>query len=343
MFLIGENGQGKTNLLEAVYLLCSGGSFRTRIDRELIQDGLPSAAVHGHFADADGVAGEVTPGSGVGVAIDRTDGKAMTLDGVRVRDRMRLVDHAPCIAFTHNDLEFVDGGPDRRRWYFNQTLAMLDPLFMAHHRRYRMALRARNTLLRAQEMDQVPLYDPQLVAAGTEIARQRANLVEQISGVIEELFVAVAGIDAVSLRYRPSWSLDADADQVMARLAEQRDHDRHMRTTTSGPHRDEFVLMLDRARFAVQASTGQRRLASLILRVAQGRFFQQRTGRLPLLLLDDVLLELDADKRVRFVEHLPLAAQMFFTFLPDEGFQRYARSDTVTYRVAAGGFLLERS
>ena len=326
-----------------MYLLCSGGSFRTRIDRHLVQDGTTSTAVHGSFVEEGDhyKAGMATSASAVGVGIELGDGKAITLDGARVRDRMQLVDHAPCIAFTHNDLEFVDGGPDRRRWYFNQTMAMLDPLFMEQHRRYRRALRARNTLLRAQEMDQVPLYDPQLVAAGREITQQRGRLVEQISGVIEELFVAVAGIERVALRYRPSWSIDSDADQVTARLQEQRGHDRHMRTTTSGPHRDEFVLLLDRARFAVQGSTGQRRLASLILRVAQGRFFQQLTGRRPLLLLDDVLLELDAEKRARFVAHLPDAAQMFFTFLPDEAYPRYARDDTVTYRVTAGSFQRE--
>ena len=79
-------------------------------------------------------------------------------------------------------------------------------------------------------------------------------------------------------------------------------------------------------------------MASLILRVAQGRFFQRATGRLPLLLLDDVLLELDAEKRARFVEHLPDAAQMFFTFLPDEGYAKYADDNTAIYRVVAGTF-----
>lgn len=331
VFLIGENGQGKTNLLEAVYLLCSGGSFRTRVDRDLVANGCNVAAVNGRFDD-QGVASQV------GVAVDRTSGKAITLDGTHVRDRIQLVERAPCIAFSHTDLEFVDGGPERRRWYLNQTQAMLDPLFIETHRRYRRALRARNTLLRAQDVDQAPLYNRQLILAGTQIQSDRGRLVAQLSTVIDELFTTVAGMSNVSLRYRPSWVDGATEAELDQRLASQLGHDLQMRTTTSGPHRDEFLLMLGGARFSAQGSTGQRRLAALILRVAQGRFFQQQTGRLPLLLIDDVLLELDAEKRSQFVANLPSSSQRFFTFLPDENYRRYAGDDTMLLRVDAGEF-----
>jgi DNA replication and repair protein RecF len=332
VFLIGENGQGKTNLLEAIYLLCSGGSFRTRVDHDLVANGADAAAVNGRFDD-DGVASQV------GVSIHRASGKLLSLDGSRVRDRMQLIERAPCIAFSHGDLEFVDGGPDRRRWYFNQTQALLDPLFIETHRRYRRVLRARNTLLRAGAIEQVPLYDHQLVTAGRQIQNLRAQLAMQLSSVIEELFAAVASISAVTVRYRPSWLDGADAEELEQRLASHLRHDLQMKTTTSGPHRDEFVLMLGDARFSAQGSTGQRRLAALILRVAQGRFFEQQTGRKPLLLLDDVLLELDADKRSLLVANLPSSAQTFFTFLPDETHERYSVADTMVFRVHAGQFV----
>ena len=109
-----------------------------------------------------------------------------------------------------------------------------------------------------------------------------------------------------------------------------------MKTTTSGPHRDRFVYRHEDRDFTRTASTGQLRLVSLILRVAQAQFFASRSGRSPVLLLDDVLLELDPTRRKRFLDALPAYEQAFFTFLPDERFNDYRREDTLIYRVADG-------
>ena len=123
-----------------------------------------------------------------------------------------------------------------------------------------------------------------------------------------------------------------------AAVQRQRERDLQLRTTTSGPHRDDVRFTLERARFAAQGSTGQKRLASLVLRVAQAEFFQRTTGRRPILLLDDVLLELDAAKRERFLRRLPAYDQAFFTFLPDEPYQRYGGARTMLLAVSAGTF-----
>lgn len=331
VFLVGNNGQGKTNFLEAVYVLCYGASFRTRNDRDLIANGAGEAALWGRLS----AGGEER---GVGVALGAAGvGKRIAIDGKRIRDRARLIEFAPAIAFTHEDLRFIDGDPERRRNLFDHTLSLFDPAFIDVLRRYRRALRARNALLRAGDGSHVDVYDPTLAAAGAEIQRRRAELCRQFSGVFAELCAAIGDVDGARMEYRPSWR-GAAAAEAQALLHRQRHRDLQLRTTTSGPHRDDVLFTIGQARFAAQGSTGQKRLASLVLRVAQAEFFHRTTGRRPILLLDDVLLELDAGKRERFLDQLPAYDQAFFTFLPDEPHRRYGGARTLRLAVAAGTF-----
>lgn len=330
VFLVGDNGQGKTNFLEAVYLLCYGASFRARNDRDLIANGAAAATLWGRLS----AGGEER---GVGIALGGSDGKRIAIDGKRIRDRARLIEFAPAIAFTHEDLRFIDGDPERRRNLVDHTLALFDPPFIDVLRRYRRALRGRNALLRSGDGAHVEVYDPALAAAGVEIQRRRAELCGRFSGVFSDLCGAIGGIDAARMEYRPSWRGAAE-EEAQELLRRRRDRDLQLRTTTSGPHRDDVLFTIGRARFAAQGSTGQKRLASLVLRVAQAEFFQRTTGRRPILLLDDVLLELDAGKRERFLGQLPAYDQAFFTFLPDEPHHRYGNARTLRLAVAEGTF-----
>ncbi len=331
VFLVGENGQGKTNFIEAVYVLCYGASFRTRNDRDLIANGAAEAALWGRLS----AGGEER---GVGVGLGGSGGKRIAVDGKRLRDRARLIEFAPAIAFTHDDLRFIDGDPERRRNLFDHTLSLFDPAFIDVLRRYRRALRGRNALLRAGDGSHVDVYDPALAAAGVEIQRRRADLCERFGGVFSDLCAEIGGLDTANMEYRPSWGAAAAPEQAQELLRQRRERDLQLRTTTSGPHRDDVSFTIGRARFAAQGSTGQKRLASLVLRVAQAEFFQRTTGRRPILLLDDVLLELDAGKRERFLKRLPAYDQAFFTFLPDEPQRRYGGARTLRLAVAGGTF-----
>ena len=334
VFLIGDNGQGKTNFLEAVYLLCYGASFRTRNDRDLIANGSREAAVWGRLA----AGGEER---GVGVGLGRSAGKRIAIDGKRIRDRAALIEFAPAIAFTHEDLRFIDGDPERRRSLFDHTLSLFNPSFIDVLRRYRRALRARNALLRAgddRNAEVVDVYEPVLAAAGWEIRTRRGELCAEFAAVFADLCDRIGGLSDTNIEYRPSWREAASADDAEAELRGRRERDLAAGTTTSGPHRDDFRITLGQARFSAQGSTGQKRLASLVLRVAQAEFFERTTGRRPILLLDDVLLELDAGKREQFLRHLPSYDQAFFTFLPDEPYHRYGGAGTINLAVSGGAF-----
>jgi DNA replication and repair protein RecF len=142
VFLVGENGQGKTNFIESLYLLCFGSSFRTRREALLIRNGCESALVRGRLAI------EQSTTRHVAVSLERDGRKDIRVDGRAVRDRSELIENAPCIIFSHQDLEFVSGPPEMGRRFFNQTQSLFDPLFIDLLRSYRKVLRSRNILLK---------------------------------------------------------------------------------------------------------------------------------------------------------------------------------------------------
>jgi DNA replication and repair protein RecF len=154
----------------------------------------------------------------------------------------------------------------------------------------------------------------------------------------------VSGIKGINVSYEPSWKNLAlnDIGNVIARLAERRVADLAQGVTLSGPHRDRYFFVhtvsggQSIADFSFNASTGQRRLLALLLRIAQARCFSDFTGKRPVLLLDDVLLELDGEKRHRFLSVMPDYEQAFFTFLPEEPYKKYSKSNTLVYNVIDG-------
>jgi DNA replication and repair protein RecF len=147
-----------------------------------------------------------------------------------------------------------------------------------------------------------------------------------------------AGEQEVHLRYRPSWEGLRSTEEVMARLAGRRKRDQLLGVTTSGPHRDLCTYVRADREYHPFASTGQLRLCALALRVAQARFLSERTRRKPVLLVDDVLLELDPGRRAAFLQRFPACDQVFLTFLPDESWQVSRTDETLVLEVEAGDF-----
>jgi DNA replication and repair protein RecF len=338
VFLVGENGQGKTNFIESIYLLCYGASFRTRRDARLITLGQEAAQVKGILRSRGGVDRDLA------IKLFRKGRKEIRVNGSLISDRMDLIENTPCIVFSHQDLLFVNGTPEMGRRFFNQTLSLFDPMFVSLLRSYRKLLKSRNVLLKDNNHSLLPAYTRNLAEIGLQIQRRREGVIEEFNKSFSQLFTSISGLAGhTSIRYRSSWPNNAGVDEVLEFMRQQKARDLSLETTTKGPHRDRFILMQGEGEFSHIASTGQIRLCSLILRVAQASFFSLKTGKQPVLLLDDVLLELDSIKRERFINQLPDYEQAFFTFLPDEQFRKYSRDDTLIYRVADGTFKREKS
>jgi DNA replication and repair protein RecF len=330
VFLIGENGQGKTNIIEAVYLLSFGSSFRTKKDEHFFRHGQTEMSLEGRFfSHVDSAETEILI-KGTGKQ------KEIRLDGKAVKDRREIIGRVPCIVFCHDDIGYITGTPDRQRLFFNQTLGLKDILFLDILRRYTKALKQRNTAIRDKNWSVAELFDEELIKTGIEISQMRRELVEEFSVFFERLFRDISQIEVpVKIRYIPSWRQEEEKE-VARFLFQKRQQDAIFSTTTTGPHRDRFRFSFGEKDFSASASTGQIRLASLILKTAQAAFYLSRRGRRPILLLDDVLLEMDPERRGRFIAQFPQYEQVFFTFLPDERFSAYKKTDTLIYRVQNG-------
>jgi DNA replication and repair protein RecF len=335
IFLVGENGQGKTNFLEALYFCSYASSFRNIRDKDLIQTGekncSASVSLNGSLY------------SNVNVSF-KEGKKIIALDGKKIDDRKELLSVAPVIVFCHEDMDFVAGSPERRRWFFDQTRSLWDPLYLDDLRRYRHVLKNRNALLRGQmgagrlgseTTALLDALDPQLAQYGLELCIKRSQTAEEFSGVFENLYREISGIGGIGIKYLPSWK-EESLPNIAAKLCEKRAIDIAFGASLSGPHRDRYLFTRNGEEFSGKASTGQRRLLALLLRIAQTKVFSEKTGKSPILLLDDVLLELDGAKRRKFLSVMPEYEQAFYTFLPDEHYKNYIKPSTIVYYVDSG-------
>ena len=329
VFLVGKNGQGKSNLLEAIYYLCFGSSFRASPDSIIPKSGGDEFSLQAQFVDS-----EKTLDLGIRY---RGGKKDIRLDGKQVKDRKELVSNIPCIVFTHGDIDFVAGRPERRRWFLNQIMSLFNPLVIDLLRRYNRLIKSKNMVLREGPTELLDSYDPQIAAAGIEIQERRARTIAEFNQTFSRLFSEISLLAAeLSIEYRPSWRRIDTVEDARRQLELERERDLRRGVAGSGPHRDQIRFLNDGEDFIPTASTGQLRLISLVLRVAQSIYFAELTGRRPVLLLDDVLLELDLERRKRFLAALPAYEQAFFTFLPDEPYRQYRREGTLILGVDSG-------
>lgn len=334
--LTGENGQGKTNLLEAIYMLCYGSSFRTQNLRECISYDSDFFYLKSVFEDRDGFerTGEIS-----------FDGskKTIRIDSNPIRDRKDLIYNIPCIVFSHDDIEFVRGEPENRRKFFDQTMSMYDSVFFDDLRRYKQVLRQRNLAIKSNRQDLLDIYDVQLACLSIPIINARQKVCSSFSEIFPSLYEKVSLENRnINISYKPSIGCDLTQQDIVEHLRKQRETDLRMMTTTSGPHRDRFIISDRNGLFSSFASTGQMRLASLILRSAQAQFFRQMTSSLPIFLMDDVLLELDSAKRGRYLSSLGDFNQAFYTFLPEEKYfsdMVQDNADILRYDVREGDFI----
>ena len=345
IFFVGENGQGKSNFLEALYYCAYASSFRGARDSEIVQDGKKDFSAKITLAERP-LAGDM--GSEVLVRLEKGK-KNISVDGKKAEDRKELLSVVPCIVFCHEDMEFVAGSPERRRWFFDQAISLSDPVYLDDLRRYRWILKSRNNVLREMSAGREAQKDPrqsnalldtfdlQFVIHGLRLMEMRERAARLFSEIFAPLYEEVFKGEAagMTVQYTPSWKSSSE-DEAYAHILSRRAADIAAGVSLSGPHRDRYSFVLGGKDFTGIASTGQRRLLALLLRVAQARRYNEASGRNPILLLDDVLLEMDGEKRRRFLSVLPGYDQAFYTFLPDEPYQRYRGEDTMVYHVREG-------
>jgi DNA replication and repair protein RecF len=316
--IVGANGQGKTNLVEALAFLATLASFRDAPTDALVRDGAERAVVRAEVVHDDGrellVEAELTRGGRTRVQVNRQRlGRARDLLGV-----VRVT------VFSPDDLVLVKGGPAQRRRYLDDVLVALH----ARNDRARVdlerILRQRNTLLKqaggrlSEEIAwSLDVWDAKLVEVGEKIGAARADLVDELGPMVAEAYSAIArhGRTTIAVRYEPPWR----AEGLAAALALGRVDDVRRQMSLVGPHRDEVELVIGGTPARTHASQGEQRTLALALRLAAHRVVARHAGSPPLLLLDDVFSELDHERSAALIDVLP-AAQVVLTtagVLPD--------------------------
>jgi DNA replication and repair protein RecF len=306
----GQNGAGKTNLLEALYFACTGRSCKTANEREVVRFGAGLTRLVLEAADEQG-AHEITVGFQPGEA------KKLRVDGAAV-ERLTDVSARPLVSvFLPDRLELVLGAPALRRAHLDQVIAALWPARAGTRRAYSAALGQRNALIagiRAGRAGRgsLPAWDAELARHGIALMRDRAEAVERL----RPRFVTHAedvGLEGeAELAYKPR-SKAQDAEALAAELAERVDGDVERGFTGHGPHRDDLSFRRAGRELRAYGSRGQQRLGLLALLLAERAELAAERGAPPLMLLDDVMSELDAGRRARLVEVLRAGGQSVIT------------------------------
>jgi len=320
--LWGDNGQGKTNLLEAVYLLATLKSFRGAKPKELIRHGESAARVSGRLV-AKGLPRDCE------VTVEPR-GRKVLLDGKSPRGLGSYFDVIKAVAFVPADLRLVDGSPDRRRQFLDRAAFTMDPSYLPVAQEYKAALKQKNAMLRAAQKTRRPLdsvlrstWNMRVAEVGAEVVRRRTDFLSRFAPVFRELHEGITGAakGRAELRYRGpvsaeavSGGLESIRDALLVKMEAAADTEERRGFATVGPHRDDWELHVGGEALRAFGSQGQVRSAALGLRVAQMVLARRVSGVCPLFLLDDVSSELDPHRNQQLMELLAqLEAQVLVT------------------------------
>jgi DNA replication and repair protein RecF len=326
----GANGAGKTNLLEALYFGCTARSFRTANDRELVRFGASATRVVVECSDSDGR-------HELAVGFNPGQPKRITLDGAPL-ERLLDVPQRPLVSvFSPDRLELVKGVPQLRRAHLDQLVAALWPSRAATRRSYGEALTQRNALLTRirggrAATDALRPWDLELGALGIELAANRARATELVAERFAEHAEALGLGGGLRVSYRRGSRAEV-ADQLAQEIAAALENDLARGYTTHGPHRDELIFRRDGRDMRTYGSQGEQRLVLLSLLLAERDSLAAERSSPPLMLLDDVMSELDAERRARLAAELRGHGQAVVTTTELEHVPGHDRADVAQIAV----------
>ena len=320
--LIGENGQGKTNILEALYILGFVKSFRGVQDRDIMAGGGDSYFVMGVYED-DNVENTISIGFHQGI-------KQVSLNGKGIKRLSHLVGRLQMAAFTQNDIELITGSPSHRRRFMDMTLSLTFPKYLESFQIYHRALRQRNKALKdtsnhGSRTSQHKIWDEQLIDSGTELYKYRVAMFEPMNKHCQELYTTLNyDIKDFHLSYRPTIGDISSVENINHRfrqkLQDSQDRELLYKQTLYGPHRDDFSIRTGNTEFKRFASQGQTRAGALTLKLSLCGYVEGISGKKMILLLDDVLEDLDIKKKNKFLE-LVDGRQNFFSATSLTGYE----------------------
>ncbi|MCQ2381907.1 MAG: DNA replication/repair protein RecF [Clostridia bacterium] len=287
--LVGPNAQGKTNLLEAIYLSCVGRGWRTSRDSEMVQFGKDSALVQVTAIKKFG---------SVDIAIQLGQGlkKSISINRVPIAKVAELMGQINCIFFSPDELKLVKEAPADRRRFINIDLSQIDKSYFYALSRYNKILQQRNAYLKNRiDVRELSVWDEQLVQQGKILINKRQEFIRKLTPyVIAKHKELTGGKEIITITYET-------CNDLAQELFQARERDFRLRTTTVGPHRDDLAILINGQDVRIYGSQGQQRTVALSIKLAELDLFTAITGERPILLLDDVFSELDSSRQERLL------------------------------------------
>lgn len=306
---LGNNAQGKTNLLEGIYLNAMAKSFKNIRDKELIKFGEELCNIR----ITSCVDGEE---SITEIVINKEGRKGIKLNGVKIVKTSELLERIYMIVFSPEDLRIVKDEPEKRRKFIDRELCQISPAYYSDLGNYKRVLKQRNSYLKEYEIseDILDIWDTELAKYGSRIIKKRNSFIKKIDTISRDIHGIISGgKENLVLRYDANVSVSDDIENDFYNiLVSGRADDMRNRNTGRGPHKDDISISADGIDLRKFGSQGQQRTAALSLKLSEIRLIEEETGEKPILLLDDVLSELDNDRQTFLINSLG-ENQMFIT------------------------------
>lgn len=331
VFITGNNGAGKTTILEAIGLASFLKSFRFALDREIIRFGASFFRVEAAFTTGDAHTIAISYGRNPG---DTTSAlaKKYAFDGRTNEKAANIIGRIPSVVLSPDDMRIIAGDHSERRRFLDLLLSMLYPAYFGALQQYHRALKLRSQALKSRPDEAVLVaIDRELAGAGVEILEKRRQFIPDFAAPFAENVAKISlGHDAWQIEYRGDTGKVKTADDYIAMLKDHRANDLRLRQTTSGIHRDRIFFTQDAnadREIRNVGSQGQKRTAALALKVAQFSYMRSKLESTPVLLIDDILNELDLSRRASFIDFLGSGdvGQVFFTTTDLVGMQDFLK------------------
>ena len=313
--LHGDNGQGKTNVLEALFFASMGKSFRTSHDTEMIKDDRDSLEV---LVQAEDESSETE----IKLLYNRAKQKAIRLNGIYIRKMANLMGALPCVIFSPSNMMLLSSGPSERRKFIDMALCQLNPVYYYNLQQYNKILSQKNAFLRENtdknvNMDLLDVWNMSLSQYGASITEQRISYLNEISKYAEENHKTISGSnEEIEIKYIASGS--SESEIFYRKLTELSAREIERKMSLIGPHKDDIDFTLKgTGDIKKYGSQGQKRTCVLSLKLAEMIILRKNNGKMPVLLLDDVMSELDNRRQDMLVKGIE-ETQVFITSTESE-------------------------
>ncbi|RMI01703.1 MAG: DNA replication/repair protein RecF [Calditrichaeota bacterium] len=329
--LYGENGAGKTSIIEAIHYLALTKSFRTTVDRHLILHQEEMFRIQGEFRTGQGQ--PLT--TALAYAVDR--GKQLTVNGQKIARFSEYIGEVPVVLLHPEDLNISQGSPRQRRRFLDMLLCQSSKLYLHDLIQYNRSLKQRNQLLQSGVSDPQLLipWEENLISYGSEIILKRKKAVEQLNELVNQFYRKLSGReDRVNIVYQCNVQPQAPQEiaQIYARQFERkRAQEVETGSTIVGPHRDDLIFTLNGRPMRLYASQGEHKTCVIALKLAEFHYLQQQQQQSPILLFDDIFGELDAHRIREMLHQLSHIGQVFVTTTSRTFFEKVPRLEVPTH------------